>query len=205
MPANDVTLESQWTENGADYTAYDAAVKAAQAKQAESDYAARYTEESRNALAAALAADVSGKKYTQQGEVDAATTAINNAVAGLDKMTYNAIFTVDGEEYAKVPTKVDDQIVAPKDPSKEGYTFAGWKPSVGIMGTADATFEAVFAAAGDTAYTVNTYVMGTDGTYGDPASEKLTGTTGSTATYAPEAREGFTVADESVLFRHYRS
>ena len=39
-------------------------------------------------------------------------------------MTYNAIFTVDGEEYAKVPTKVDDQIVAPKDPSKEGYTFA---------------------------------------------------------------------------------
>ena len=199
MPANDVTLESQWTENGADYTAYDAAVKAAQAKQAESDYAARYTEESRNALAAALAADVSGKKYTQQGEVDAATTAINNAVAGLDKMTYNAIFTVDGAEYAKVPTKVDDQIVAPKDPSKEGYTFAGWKPSVGIMGTADATFEAVFAAAGDTAYTVNTYVMGTDGTYGDPTSEKLTGTTGSTATYAPEAREGFTVADESVL------
>ena len=199
MPANDVTLESQWTENGADYTAYDAAVKAAQAKQAESDYAARYTEESRNALAAALAADVSGKKYTQQGEVDAATTAINNAVAGLDKMTYNAIFTVDGEEYAKVPTKVDDQIVAPKDPYKEGYTFAGWKPSVGIMGTADATFEAVFAAAGDTAYTVNTYVMGTDGTYGDPTSEKLTGTTGSTATYAPEAREGFTVADESVL------
>ena len=199
MPANDVTLESQWTENGADYTAYDAAVKAAQAKQAESDYAARYTEESRNALAAALAADVSGKKYTQQGEVDAATTAINNAVAGLDKMTYNAIFTVDGEEYAKVPTKVDDQIVAPKDPSKEGYTFAGWKPSVGIMGTADAAFEAVFAAAGDTAYTVNTYVMGTDGTYGDPTSEKLTGSTGSTATYAPEAREGFTVADESVL------
>ena len=199
MPANDVTLESQWTENGADYTAYNAAVKAAHAKQAESDYAARYTEESRNALAAALAADVSGKKYTQQGEVDAAATAINNAVAGLNKMTYNAIFTVDGEEYAKVPTKVDDQIVAPKDPTKEGYTFAGWKPSVGIMGTADATFEAVFAAAGDTAYTVNTYVMGTDGTYGDPTSEKLTGTTGSIATYAPEAREGFTVADESVL------
>ena len=199
MPANDVTLESQWTENGADYTAYNAAVAAAKAKQTESDYAARYTEESRNALAAALAADVSGKKYTQQGEVDAAATAINNAVAGLNKMTYNAIFTVDGAEYAKVPTKVDDQIVAPKDPTKEGYTFAGWRPSVGVMGTADATFEAVFAAAGDTAYTVNTYVMGTDGTYGDPTSEKLTGTTGSTATYAPEAREGFTVADESVL------
>ena len=200
MPANDVTLESQWTENDADYTAYDAAVKAAQAKQAESDYAARYTEASRNALAAALAVDVSDKKYTQQGEVDAATTAINNAVAGLDKMTYNAIFTVDGEEYAKVPTKVDDQIVAPKDPSKEGYTFAGWRPSVGVMGTADATFEAVFTAAGNTAYTVNTYVMGTDGTYGEPTSDTLTGTTGSTATFVPETREGFTVDNEqSVL------
>ena len=200
MPANDVTLESQWTENDADYTAYDAAVKAAQAKQAESDYAARYTEASRNALAAALAVDVSDKKYTQQGEVDAATTAINNAVVGLDKMTYNAIFTVDGEEYAKVPTKVDDQIVAPKDPSKEGYTFAGWRPSVGVMGTADATFEAVFTAAGNTAYTVNTYVMGTDGTYGEPTSDTLTGTTGSTATFVPETREGFTVDNEqSVL------
>ena len=199
MPASDVTLVSQWNENDADYTAYNAAKAAAEAKQAEANFDKTYTAESRNALAAALAADVSGKKYTQQGEVDAATTAINNAVAGLDKMTYNAIFTVDGEEYAKVPTKVDDQIVAPKDPSKEGYTFAGWKPSVGIMGTADAAFEAVFAAAGDTAYTVNTYVMGTDGTYGDPTSEKLTGSTGSTATYAPEAREGFTVADESVL------
>ena len=200
MPANDVTLESQWTENGADYTAYNAAVKAAQAKQAESDYAARYTEASRNALAAALAVDVSDKKYTQQGEVDAATTAINNAVAGLNKMTYNAIFTVDGEEYAKVPTKVDDQIVAPKDPSKEGYTFAGWRPSVGVMGTADATFEAVFTAAGNTAYTVNTYVMGTDGTYGEPTSDTLTGTTGSTATFVPETREGFTVDNEqSVL------
>ncbi|MDD6676049.1 MAG: InlB B-repeat-containing protein [Oscillospiraceae bacterium] len=200
MPANDVTLESQWTENDADYTAYDAAVKAAQAKQAESDYAARYTEASRNALAAALAVDVSDKKYTQQGEVDAATTAINNAVAGLNKMTYNAIFTVDGEEYAKVPTKVDDQIVAPKDPSKEGYNFAGWRPSVGVMGTADATFEAVFTAAGNTAYTVNTYVMGTDGTYGEPTSDTLTGTTGSTATFVPETREGFTVDNEqSVL------
>ena len=199
MPAEDLTLVPQWSENGADYTAYNKAVSAAKAKQTESDYAARYTEESRNALAAALAADVSGKKYTQQGEVDAAATAINNAVAGLNKMTYNAIFTVDGAEYAKVPTKVDDQIVAPKDPSKEGYTFAGWRPSVGVMGTADATFEAVFTAAGNTAYTVNTYVMGTDGTYGEPTSDTLTGTTGSTATYAPEAREGFTVADESVL------
>ena len=200
MPAEDLTLVSQWSENGADYTAYNAAVVAAHAKQAESDYAARYTEASRNALAEALAVDVSGKLYSEQGVVDAATTAINNAVAALELMTYNAIFNVDGVEYAKVPTKVGEQIVAPADPTKEGYTFAGWRPSVGVMGTADATFEAVFTAAGDTAYTVNTYVMGTDGVYGEPTSDTLTGTTGSTATFVPETREGFTVDNEqSVL------
>ena len=200
MPAEDLTLVPQWSENGADYSAYNAAVAAAHAKQAESDYAARYTEASRNALAAALAEDVSGKLYSEQGVVDAATTAINNAVAALELMTYNAIFNVDGVEYAKVPTKVGEQIVAPADPTKEGYTFAGWRPSVGVMGTADATFEAVFTAAGNTAYTVNTYVMGTDGVYGEPTSDTLTGTTGSTATFVPETREGFTVDNEqSVL------
>ena len=200
MPAEDLTLVSQWSENGADYTAYNAAVAAAHAKQAESDYTARYTEASRNALAEALAVDVSGKLYSEQGVVDAATTAINNAVAALELMTYNAIFNIDGVEYAKVPTKVGEQIVAPADPTKEGYTFAGWRPSVGVMGTADATFEAVFTAAGDTAYTVNTYVMGTDGVYGEPTSDTLTGTTGSTATFVPETREGFTVDNEqSVL------
>ena len=200
MPAEDLTLVPQWSENGADYSAYNAAVEAAHAKQTESDYAARYTEASRNALAEALAVDVSGKLYSEQGVVDAATTAINNAVAALELMTYNAIFNIDGVEYAKVPTKVGEQIVAPADPTKEGYTFAGWRPSVGVMGTADATFEAVFTAAGNTAYTVNTYVMGTDGVYGEPTSDTLTGTTGSTATFVPETREGFTVDNEqSVL------
>ena len=199
MPASDLTLVSQWSENDADYTAYNAAVAAAQAKKAETDYDKTYTAESRAALNAALAEKVSGKKYSEQSVVDAAAKAINDAVASLEVMTYNATFYVDGVKYRVVPTKVGEQIVAPKDPSKEGYTFAGWRPSVGVMGTADATFEAVFAAAGNTAYTVNTYVMGTDGTYGEPTSDTLTGTTGSTATYAPEAREGFTVADESVL------
>ena len=200
MPAHDVTVVSTWTKNGADYTAYNAAKAEAEAKQNEENYDKKYTAETRNALAEALKTVVpEGLKYDEQHIINAATTAINDAVKALELMTYNAIFNIDGVEYVKVPTKVGDQIVAPADPTKEGYTFAGWRPSVGVMGTADATFEAVFTAAGNTAYTVNTYVMGTDGTYGEPTSDTLTGTTGSTATYAPEAREGFTVADESVL------
>ncbi len=200
MPAHDVTVVSTWTKNGADYTAYNEAKAKAEAKQNEENYDKKYTAETRNALAEALKTVVpEGLKYDEQHIINAATTAINDAVKALELMTYNAIFNIDGVEYVKVPTKVGEQIVAPADPTKEGYTFAGWRPSVGVMGTADATFEAVFTAAGNTAYTVNTYVMGTDGTYGEPTSDTLTGTTGSTATYAPEAREGFTVADESVL------
>ena len=200
MPAHDVTVVSTWIKDDADYTAYNEAKAKAEAKQNEENYDKKYTAETRNALAEALKTVVpEGLKYDEQHIINAATTAINDAVKALELMTYNAIFNIDGVEYVKVPTKVGDQIVAPKDPSKEGYTFAGWRPSVGVMGTADATFEAVFTAAGNTAYTVNTYVMGTDGTYGEPTSDTLTGTTGSTATYAPEAREGFTVADESVL------
>ena len=200
MPAHDVTVVSTWIKDDADYTAYNAAKAAAEAKRAEANFDKKYTAETRNALAEAIKTVVpEGLKYDEQHIINAATTAINDAVKALELMTYNAIFNIDGVEYAKVPTKVGEQIVAPKDPTKEGYTFAGWRPSVGIMGTADATFEAVFAAAGNTVYTVNTYVMGTDGTYGEPTSDTLTGTTGSTATYAPEAREGFTVADESVL------
>ena len=201
MPAHDVTVVSTWTKNDADYSAYNEAKAKAQAKQEEENYDKKYTAETRNALAEAIKTVVpEGLKYDEQHIINAATKAINDAVAALELMTYNAIFNVDGVEYAKVPTKVGEQIVAPKNPTKEGYTFAGWRPSVGVMGTADATFEAVFTAAGDTAYTVNTYVMGTDGVYGEPTSDTLTGTTGSTATFVPETREGFTVDNEqSVL------
>ena len=200
MPANNVVLTAKWDELPANYDEYNIAVAAANAKKAEADYDKKYTADTRAALDAELEVDVSGKKLSEQGVVDAQTAKINAAVAGLKLMTYNAIFNVDGVEYAKVPTKVGEQIVAPENPTKEGYTFAGWRPSVGVMGTADATFEAVFTAAGDTAYTVNTYVMGTDGVYGEPTSDTLTGTTGSTATFVPETREGFTVDNEkSVL------
>ena len=201
LPAHDVTVVSTWTKNDADYSAYNEAKAKAQAKQEEENYDKKYTAETRNALAEAIKTVVpEGLKYDEQHIINAATKAINDAVAALELMTYNAIFNIDGVEYAKVPTKVGEQIVAPADPTKEGYTFAGWRPSVGVMGTADATFEAVFTAAGNTAYTVNTYVMGTDGVYGEPTSDTLTGTTGSTATFVPETREGFTVDNEqSVL------
>ena len=198
MPAQNITLTAKWNENPADYTDYDIAVAAANAKKAEANYDKTYTEASRKALDAALAVDVSGKKLSEQGVVDAQTAAINAAVKGLEKMTYNATFYVDGEEYRVVPTKVGEQIVAPEAPSKQGYTFTGWTPEVGTMGIEDVSFNAQFSA-GEVFYKVETYVMGLDGQYGAAETKTVPATTGAAVSVEPEAREGFTVADNSVL------
>ena len=198
MPASDLTLVSQWSENDADYTAYNAAVAAAQAKKAETDYDKTYTAESRAALDAALAEKVSGKKYSEQSVVDAAAKAINDAVASLEVMTYNATFYVDGAEYRVVPTKVGEQIIAPENPTKEGFVFTGWDKKVGVMGTEDVSFNAQFSA-GEVSYKVETYVMDVNGAYGAADVKVVPATTGAAVSVDPEAREGFTVAADSVL------
>lgn len=146
MPAENLTLVSQWSENDADYTAYNAAVAAAQAKQAEENYDRKYTAGSRAALAAVLAEDVSGKKYSEQGVVDAATKAINDAVAALELETYTATFYVNGEVHATVTAKVGEQIAAPADPIVDGYNFTGWDPEVGTMGIENVSFNAILVA-----------------------------------------------------------
>lgn len=198
MPAQNITLTAKWNENPADYTDYDIAVAAANAKKAEANYDKTYTEASRKALDAALAVDVSGKKLSEQGVVDAQTAAINAAVKGLEKMTYNATFYVDGEEYRVVPTKVGEQIIAPENPTKEGFVFTGWDKEVGVMGTEDVSFNAQFSA-GEVSYKVETYVMDVNGAYGAADVKVVPATTGAAVSVDPEAREGFSVAAESVL------
>lgn len=198
MPAQNITLTAKWSENDADYTAYNAAVAAAKAKQGEENYDKMYTAETRDALAGALAIDVAGKKYSEQSVVDAATKAINDAVASLEVMTYNATFYVDGAEYRVVPTKVGEQIIAPENPTKEGFVFTGWDKEVGVMGTEDVSFNAQFSA-GEVSYKVETYVMDVNGAYGAADVKVVPATTGAAVSVDPEAREGFTVAADSVL------
>lgn len=198
MPAQNITLTAKWNENPADYTDYDIAVAAANAKKAEANYDKTYTEASRKALDAALAVDVSGKKLSEQGVVDAAAKAINDAVASLEVMTYNATFYVDGTEYRVVPTKVGEQIIAPENPTKEGFVFTGWDKEVGVMGTEDVSFNAQFSA-GEVSYKVETYVMDVNGAYGAADVKVVPATTGAAVSVDPEAREGFTVAADSVL------
>ena len=198
MPAQNITLTAKWNENPADYTDYDIAVAAANAKKAEANYDKTYTEASRKALDAALAVVVSGKKLSEQSVVDAAAKAINDAVASLEVMTYNATFYVDGAEYRVVPTKVGEQIIAPENPAKEGFVFIGWDKEVGVMGTEDVSFNAQFSA-GEVSYKVETYVMDVNGAYGAADVKVVPATTGAAVSVDPEAREGFTVAADSVL------
>lgn len=44
--------------------------------------------------------------------------------------TYDAIFMVDGEDYAIVPTEFGSPITLPTNPTKSGFFFAGWSPSL---------------------------------------------------------------------------
>ena len=68
---------------------------------------------------------------------------------------YTATFKKDGEVYGEVKSyAAGEAIVAPADPSKVGYTFTGWEPAVGTMGSADVEFNATFAAKD---YTVEFY------------------------------------------------
>ena len=190
MPASDLTLVSQWSENDADYTAYNAAVAAAQAKKAETDYDKTYTAESRAALDAALAEKVSGKKYSEQSVVDAAAKAINDAVASLELMTYTANFYVNGQLYKAVTAKVGEQIIAPKDPSVDGYNFNGWDPAVGTMGTEDVRFDAILVASNSSIISVTPETPNYGGMHqyavkvkGEPLKIKIVDANGNTRTF----------------------
>lgn len=190
MPAQNITLTAKWNENPADYTDYDIAVAAANAKKAEANYDKTYTAESRAALDAALAIDVANKKYSEQADVDAATAAINDAVKALELMTYTANFYVNGQLYKAVTAKVGEQIIAPKDPSVDGYNFNGWDPAVGTMGTEDVRFDAILVANNSSIISVTPETPNYGGMHqyavkvkGEPLKIKIVDANGNTRTF----------------------
>ncbi|HOU11000.1 MAG TPA: InlB B-repeat-containing protein [Clostridiales bacterium] len=60
---------------------------------------------------------------------------------------YDAIFMVDGVEYARIPTAYGTAITLPAAPEKDGFIFTGWNPVPGTMGAGNETFEAQFTNA----------------------------------------------------------
>lgn len=81
----------------------------------------------------------------------------------LKAKTYDATFNANGGVFADgsatkvVPTAYDADIIAPADPVRDGYTFTGWTPAVGMMDAEGKTFTATWDAD---VYTVEYYKDG---------------------------------------------
>ena len=65
--------------------------------------------------------------------------------------TYNAVFKIDGEVVATVPTVFNEPVVAPAAQEKEGHTFAGWQDVPELMPAHDIEIQG--------SYTVNSYKL----------------------------------------------
>ena len=116
--------------------------------------------------------------------------------------SYDAVFDAssgawaDGATKKTVTTNYDALIVAPEEPVKAGYIFAGWSPEIGIMDDINGKiYTAEWIASTETVYTVEIYTMTTDGTY-SKVVQKLTGTTDSTVNLNYTVETGFMLNED---------
>ena len=123
--------------------------------------------------------------------------------------TYKATFYKSEEDkaagtvYDESEVKFGETITTPDDPTKEGYIFSGWTPSVpSAMPASDLEFVATWSPRNDTPYKVEIYEMDTTGNYSDTPKtvSNKTGITDSTVTADTTVLDGFYVdTDNSVL------
>ncbi len=119
---------------------------------------------------------------------------------------YDAVFNAEGGSWADgsdkkiISSQFDSEIEIPEDPARQGYSFAGWNPVVGIMDNINGkSFDAVWVADSDTTYKVETYTMGTDGKY-TLETGVYAGETDSEVTAEYSVEKGFVLnSDKSVL------
>ena len=123
--------------------------------------------------------------------------------------TYKATFYKSEEDkaagtvYDESEVKFGETITTPDDPTKEGYIFSGWTPSVpSAMPASDLEFVATWSPRSDTPYKVEIYEMDTTGNYSETPKtvSNKTGITDSTVTADTTVLDGFYVdTDNSVL------
>ncbi len=192
MPAGEQTFTAQWAVNPytVSYYVYEPANgKFAAAGTATVDYGkviptdlpATYTLPAGYSLIAKAYTDVA----LTAALADGATMPAENIALyyELKANTYDAVFNVDGKEYETVPTEYGKEIVAPSDPTKDGYTFAGWEPEVGTMDTVGGeTYEAQWEAK-----TYNAIFKANGGLFADGETTTVVPTKFGEAIVAPAA------------------
>ncbi|WP_052306579.1 InlB B-repeat-containing protein [Acetivibrio clariflavus] len=113
---------------------------------------------------------------------------------------YTITFDSNGGSYvAPITQDYGTEVEAPANPTREGYTFAGWKLegenyTITVMSGKNITLVAEWTAHTNIPYTVEHYREELDGSYPLTPSEKedLTGSTGAMINAVPKGTAGFT-------------
>ncbi len=113
----------------------------------------------------------------------------------------------DGDSVKRISTEYNAEIIAPQEPERAGYLFAGWAyngknigTDVGVMdGNEDKIFDAVWVYNDKATYRVETYTMNTYGEY-EVSFMLVNAFVGEEVSVNPTAAEGFEINEEmSVL------
>ncbi len=164
MPDENVTINATWEINK-----YDIIWNVDGVKEIVKDVAYG------TAITKAAAPEKTGYTFTGwNGYTDGMTMPAKDVefVAVFEAKTYTVTFDANdgawdnGDTTKTVTAKYGEALSAPVAPSRTGYTFQTWSPSVPTtMPAENATYKAIWATAGKVDYTVETYYMNTEGTY----------------------------------------
>ena len=146
-------------------------------------------------------ADCTGTALTEVGAT--AYTADFTLYAKWTIIQYTISFNSNGgSDVASITQDYNSFVTAPADPTKTGYTFAGWSPEVpSVMPAEDTECVAQWTPNTNTVYTVNHYQQNLDGTYpSEPTdTDNETGTTDTEVTPAVKNYIGFTAPDAQTV------
>ena len=199
FPAADTEVKAIWSA-----VAYDATFNAAGGQFGDGSAETKVSTVFGKEIVAPAAPTMKGHKFEGwTPEVGNMTEEGMSFTAVWTPVEYNAVFDAnggkftDGSSTATVLTTFGEAIVAPEDPTMDGYVFSTWTPAVGDMTEEGMTFTAQWINATDTKYTVTVYTMNTDGTYGEGVTSTYAGETGTEATAEGKYTigEGFKLSD----------
>ncbi len=180
----DVTITATYVAKGkADYSALNKAIADAEALDLD-EYTVTTIKALQDALTAAKAVDAD-LFVEDQAIVDAATKALTDAIGALAVQSFTVTFVdYDGSTIETQTVEYGKDAVAPKDPTREGYTFSAWEGSYENV-TADVTITATYVAKDKADYSALNKAI---------ADAEAINTTGYTATTTKALQDALTAA-----------